>query len=243
MNVKTIFGPSIHAAQLQARRLLGDDMVLSQSLPPNGADLPCVTVLTQLPPARSAAAVCRSSARKAAHKAVAAPPMVQKDYGVIALRKTLDTEENAPLSESFSPVRQAATATMTASSGANGLPRGCTAWPGSGQLFGEVTPMPAMDTEQLDYRRFGLPVQSIQTEAEMHEALQRLYGIDQVLIDAPALPIVALTRVDETPRRGRIAEWLLPLDLPIQFVSDGPPTQDDLDAFSPTWFVKEMTER
>ena len=53
---------------------------------------------------------------------------------------------------------------------------------------------------------------------------------------------VALTHLDEITGWGRIADWLIRLQLPVRFVSVGPKTPDDLAAFSPTWFVERMME-
>lgn len=39
------------------------------------------------------------------------------------------------------------------------------------------------------YRRFGLPVQSIQTQEELKDALGRVQQFDQILIDTPPLPL------------------------------------------------------
>ncbi|MFQ5572569.1 MAG: flagellar biosynthesis protein FlhF, partial [Rhodothermales bacterium] len=53
---------------------------------------------------------------------------------------------------------------------------------------------------------------------------------------------VVLTHLDETPRWGRIAEWLIRLQLPVRFVSTGPTVPESLVAFSPTWFVEKMMD-
>ena len=54
------------------------------------------------------------------------------------------------------------------------------------------------------------------------------------------LSAVALTHLDEVPGWGRVAEWLMTIDQPVQFVSDSPGVPDGARAFSPTWFVEEM---
>lgn len=53
---------------------------------------------------------------------------------------------------------------------------------------------------------------------------------------------VALTHLDESTRWGRVAEWLLSLDLPIQFVSTGPRVPSGVEPFSPTWYIEEMMD-
>ena len=58
MNVKTLTGPSIHAALVEARRLLGDDVILVESVPPRGNEPARVTVLIDEPlPSRNTAQV------------------------------------------------------------------------------------------------------------------------------------------------------------------------------------------
>lgn len=52
----------------------------------------------------------------------------------------------------------------------------------------------------------------------------------------------ALTHLDETVNWGRVAEWLLELDLPAQFVSDGPGVPDGARAFSLKWFVEDVMD-
>ncbi len=52
--------------------------------------------------------------------------------------------------------------------------------------------------------------------------------------------MVALTHLDETKGWGRIAEWLMAVEMPVQFISTGPAVPDGVISFSPTWFVEEM---
>lgn len=51
---------------------------------------------------------------------------------------------------------------------------------------------------------------------------------------------LALTHLDETPGWGRVAEWLIALEMPVQFVSTSPAVPDGVISFSPSWFVEEM---
>lgn len=53
---------------------------------------------------------------------------------------------------------------------------------------------------------------------------------------------LALTHLDETRGWGRVAEWLMTMNEPVQFVGTGPRVPDDLASFSPTWFVEEMMD-
>lgn len=52
--------------------------------------------------------------------------------------------------------------------------------------------------------------------------------------------MVALTHLDETGGWGRIAEWLMAVRMPVQFVSTGASVPDSVTSFSPSWFVEEM---
>ncbi len=141
------------------------------------------------------------------------------------------------------------------------------------------------------YRRFGLPVQAVQTEQEMERALQRVQHFDQLLIDTPPLPTdeaaarrtllrfkrllgpivplhvhwvvdatraldhatpralqrlplapdgLALTHLDETRGWGRVAEWLMTFEMPVQYATIGPRIPDGALAYSPTWFIEQL---
>lgn len=50
----------------------------------------------------------------------------------------------------------------------------------------------------------------------------------------------ALTHLDETPGWGRVAEWMIALEMPVQFVSTSAAVPDGVISFSPSWFVEEM---
>ncbi len=49
MKVKTLTGPSIHAALIEARRILGDDVVLLESIPAEGDSPARITVMVDVP--------------------------------------------------------------------------------------------------------------------------------------------------------------------------------------------------
>jgi flagellar biosynthesis protein FlhF len=55
MNIKTITASSIHAALLEARRQLGDDVVLLESVPPRGSEPARITVMSDAPAPKPAA--------------------------------------------------------------------------------------------------------------------------------------------------------------------------------------------
>ena len=51
---------------------------------------------------------------------------------------------------------------------------------------------------------------------------------------------LALTHLDETASWGRIAEWMMQIQKPVQYASSSARVPDGVGAFSPTWFVEEM---
>ncbi len=73
-------------------------------------------------------------------------------------------------------------------------------------------------------------------------ATRSLHDFDGDFVRTLALrpEMVALTHLDETKGWGRIAEWLMAVEMPVQFVSTGPSVPDGVISFSPTWFVEEM---
>lgn len=77
------------------------------------------------------------------------------------------------------------------------------------------------------------------------DATRALEGFDAAYLQGlPLRPTAAsLTRLDEAFGWGRVAEWLLALDLPIRFASTGPHVPDGLRPFAPGWFVDELVQR
>ena len=75
------------------------------------------------------------------------------------------------------------------------------------------------------------------------DATRALEGFGtEYLRSLPLRPTAAsLTRLDETDGWGRVAEWMLALDLPVQFVSTSPRVPDGLRKFTPGWFVEQVT--
>ena len=63
------------------------------------------------------------------------------------------------------------------------------------------------------YRRFGVPVQSVQTGDEMEQALARLASFDQVLIDTPSMPVQAGRARKMLQRIRRLVDGLMPLEV------------------------------
>lgn len=104
MNVKTITAPTIHAALLEARRQLGDDVVLLESIPPQGSHPARITVMAddaapKRVPQRTTTA--RPAAPAAAERA---RPAFGYAGGSGTARQPLAAlaEENAPAVEGFS---------------------------------------------------------------------------------------------------------------------------------------------
>lgn len=73
-------------------------------------------------------------------------------------------------------------------------------------------------------------------------ATRSLEDFDQRFVHGLVLrpDMVAFTHLDETGGWGRIAEWLLAIEMPVQFVSTGPNVPDGVVSFSPTWFIEEL---
>lgn len=87
------------------------------------------------------------------------------------------------------------------------------------------------------YREYGLPVQTVRTEQEMHEALDRVQQFDQVLIDTPPLPV----DIDAAqPMLRRIRQMVNPLmPLQVHLTLNVTRTLDDFD----TQFLKHLPLR
>lgn len=77
------------------------------------------------------------------------------------------------------------------------------------------------------YRQYGLPVQNVQTEEEMHQALERVQQFDQVLIDTPPLPLPTDEARAMLRRIQRIVDPLMPLQ--VHLTLNVTRTLDDFD--------------
>jgi hypothetical protein len=51
-----------------------------------------------------------------------------------------------------------------------------------------------------------------------------------------------MTHLDEVSTWGRLVEWLIALDLPLQFVSGGPDVPEGARVFSLEWFVEDVMD-
>ncbi len=72
-------------------------------------------------------------------------------------------------------------------------------------------------------------------------ALDNLDGT--VLSHLPVRPsAVAMTHLDEVSTWGRLVEWLIKVNLPIQFVSGGADVPEGARAFSIEWFVEDVMD-
>ena len=76
------------------------------------------------------------------------------------------------------------------------------------------------------------------------DATRALGNLDQTVL--PHLPIrpsaVAMTHLDEMTTWGRLIEWLIALDLPIQFASGGSEVPEGARVFSLEWFVEDVMD-
>ncbi len=114
-----------------------------------------------------------------------------------------------------------------------------------GQVLIDTPPMPlplkSAGPVLQHYARLLRPLMPL----DVHLVLSATHAFDcfdeAALHDLPVPPgALAITRLDEMHQWGRIVEWFMTLDLPVQFVSDSPRVPDGAHAFSATWFVEEM---
>jgi flagellar biosynthesis protein FlhF len=78
------------------------------------------------------------------------------------------------------------------------------------------------------YRRFGVPVQSVRTQDDMAQALERVQRFDQVIIDTPSLPSSEQEARKMLLNVRRLTEPVLPLQ--VQFVVNTTRVLDRLNA-------------
>jgi flagellar biosynthesis protein FlhF len=76
------------------------------------------------------------------------------------------------------------------------------------------------------------------------DATRALHNLDaSVLSHLPVRPsAVAMTHLDEVAKWGRFVEWLITLNLPIQFVSGGADVPEAARTFSLEWFVEHVMD-
>jgi flagellar biosynthesis protein FlhF len=119
---------------------------------------------------------------------------------------------------------------------------------GFDQLLIDTPPLPAR------------PREAQRMAAWIHELLHALVPLDvHFVLDATRaldgfdagylqrLPLrptaVSLTRLDEAFGWGRVAEWMLGLDLPVRFASADARVPDGIRQYTPGWFVEELIQR
>ena len=150
MQLKTITGASIHAALSEARRLLGDDVVLLESVPPSGSEPARITVMVDAAAPQEAAAPAQTTGETVEEPSPYAPP----GYGYGAARKpgreAVSTEESARLLEQFSTAGDGAVETIPTSAflhdgshraedASSFRPPTPTGKPGRGRLFPDIS--------------------------------------------------------------------------------------------------------
>jgi flagellar biosynthesis protein FlhF len=92
------------------------------------------------------------------------------------------------------------------------------------------------------------PMLSLVVPAQVHfvvSATSALEDVDASLIRRmPVAPdLICVTRMDETSRPGRVAEWLREAAVPVNFLGDGVSLSDGLTAFTPAAFAEQLLAR
>lgn len=116
-----------------------------------------------------------------------------------------------------------------------------------GSVLVDTPPLPLpLDESRPALRRiesFLQPLRPLSTHFVL-SATRALGNLDTTTL--PHLPLhpsaVSITHLDEASTWGRVVEWLIALDLPVQFVSEGPQVPDGARAFSLEWFVKDVMD-
>lgn len=115
------------------------------------------------------------------------------------------------------------------------------------QLLIDTPPLPMQDAAArrllVHVKRLVGPITPLQVQFVVN-ATRSLDELDRELIERlPLRPdVLALTHLDETRRLGRVAEWLMALEMPVQFTSSGAHVPDGIGAFSPSGFLEEMLD-
>ena len=90
-------------------------------------------------------------------------------------------------------------------------------------------------------RRFVAPIMPLHVQFVFNATRALDEYPPETLDKLPVTPdAMALTHLDEVHGWGRIAEWLLQFELPVQHISNGERVPDSVAAFSPTWFVQSL---
>jgi len=114
-----------------------------------------------------------------------------------------------------------------------------------GQVLIDTPPLPRpLDDARATLRRFSRLLRPLHT-VDVHFVLNATHALDTVdentIHQLPLSPTAtAITHLDEARSWGRVVEWLVGVDLPVQFVSDGPHVPDSARVFSLKWFVQDV---
>lgn len=116
-----------------------------------------------------------------------------------------------------------------------------------GQVLIDTPPLPLpLADARARLRRFDRLLRPLRS-LDVHFVLNATHALDSIDPEVlPQLPLApratALTHLDEARRWGRVAEWLVHIDLPIQFVSTGPSVPEGAQVFSLKWFVEDVMD-
>lgn len=111
----------------------------------------------------------------------------------------------------------------------------------------DTPPLPLpLDAARPTLRRYARLLRPLRA-FRVHFVLSATHAYDSLDGDTlPHLPLrpeaLAITHLDEAATWGRVAEWLLRLDPPVHFVSEGRQVPTDARAFSLRWFVDDVMD-
>jgi flagellar biosynthesis protein FlhF len=113
------------------------------------------------------------------------------------------------------------------------------------QLLIDTPPLPVRPADarrmMQRLRRFVAPILPLHVQLVFNATRALGEFPPEVLTRLPLAPdALALTHLDEVLGWGRVAEWLLQFDLPVQHLTNGPHVPHSVRAFSPTWFVQSL---
>lgn len=90
-------------------------------------------------------------------------------------------------------------------------------------------------------RQLLTPVTPLEIHFTVNATLERYYFKEGYAREHPLQPdYIAITRLDETDKWGRLLPFLQARDCGVRYVSNGPDAPDDLRRFSPSWFAEHI---
>lgn len=116
-----------------------------------------------------------------------------------------------------------------------------------GPVLIDTPPLPLpLDEGRPVLRRFEQLLRPLQP-LNVHFVLSATHAFDSLdattLQHLPVRPdAVSMTHLDEARTWGRVAEWLMTIDLPVRFISKGAKVPDGARAFSLEWFVDDVMD-